>query len=111
MLINAPVHRQPPRRAPLPVTYTVTTNESTSRILCKGCRNPIVPRGMQIGYPERGQMRWYHLGCLSGDRWQIAAAPGRLTGLPQLHPNQQVLRASIICNFGYVLLSTHNHVV
>lgn len=91
MLINPHMHRQAPRRAPSPPRYTVTTNGSTARVLCKGCRNPIPQNCTQIGYSERGQMRWYHLGCLSGDRWQAAAAPGRLSGLPQLHPNQQVL--------------------
>lgn len=47
---------------------------------------------MQIGYSDRHNMRWYHLGCLGADKWEEASMPGRLTGLSNLHPSQQVLR-------------------
>lgn len=79
-------------RPPVPpaVSYTVKTNTSPARVLCKGCRNPIAVHSMEIGYGDRNQMRWYHLGCLGHDKWQEAAMPGRLTGLPSLHPSQQV---------------------
>ncbi len=79
------------RHPPAPqVSYTVKTNTSSARVLCKGCRNPIAMHSMQIGHGDRHQMRWYHLGCLSHDRWREAAMPGRLTGVPSLHPSQQV---------------------
>ncbi|DBA77531.1 hypothetical protein WJX77_000814 [Trebouxia sp. C0004] len=74
---------------PPAVTFTVKTHTSSSRILCKGCRNPIAMHSMQIGYSERNNMRWYHLGCLGADKWQEASMPGRLAGLPSLHPSQQ----------------------
>ncbi|DBA95401.1 TPA: hypothetical protein ACH3X3_013276 [Trebouxia sp. C0006] len=75
--------------APPAVTYTVKTHTSSSRVLCKGCRNPIAMHSMQIGYSNRNDMRWYHLGCLGADKWQEASMPGRLNGLPSLHPSQQ----------------------
>lgn len=90
----------PPEPQPRTV-YTVTANPSTTRVLCKGCRNPIPLHCMQIGYSDRRQMRWYHLGCLSGERWQEAAAPGRLHGLPHLPPSQQVQ-----CILGLLLHAT-----
>ena len=83
--------------APPAVTYTVKTHTSSSRVLCKGCRNPIAMHSMQIGYSNRNDMRWYHLGCLGADKWQEASMPGRLNGLPSLHPSQQVLHATIAC--------------
>ncbi len=82
---------------PHAVTYTVKTHTSSSRVLCKGCRNPIAMHSMQIGYSDRNNMRWYHLGCLGADKWQEASMPGRLAGLPSLHPSQQVLHATIAC--------------
>ena len=54
-----------------PTAYVVKKNTVTHRVLCKGCRMPIAHNGTQIGYNDRGSSwRWYHLGCLSSDRWR-----------------------------------------
>lgn len=77
--------------APPPVNYTVAYNVNSQRILCKTCRNPIASNTLKVGYRDRNQMRWFHLGCLPHDLWQQASMPGRLAGLPDLPAAQQVM--------------------
>lgn len=73
-----------------PVNYTVAYNGDNHRCLCKNCRNPIASNTLRVGYRDRNQMKWFHLGCLPPDQWRQASIPGRLDGLPSLPSAQQV---------------------